>query len=101
MDIEAEVAVSSPIIEDFLYVLDPTVPANVDANQYSIFAINAQILGDDSIVQVEPQVAETTLPDFCPNREAQEDFDALANELAAEQTRTAYAESQQIAVCEQ
>jgi len=50
-------------------------------------------------VPAEVVEAASPLPDFCVDRSAQEDFDAAAGELAAEQTRRAYAEAQQVELC--
>lgn len=91
MLIDDEIEISAPIIEEFLYLFDDEA-GMVDAQTYSETVITSQIFADESINPFEPLEAETPLPGFCVDQSAQEDFDAAASELAAEQTRREYAE---------
>ena len=101
MQIDDEVDVNRPLIEDFLFLLDSEgQAAGETVEDYSETVIANQILsGDSGIEPATPMEAETPLPDFCLDSSAQDDFDAAAQELATEITRTAYAEYRVAEIC--
>ena len=99
MMIDSEIDVNSPLIEDFLFVLDPAAEGET-VEDYSENVVTSEILfGDSGVEPTAPQEADTPLPDFCPDTSSQEDFDAAAQELAAQITRTEWAEFRVGEIC--
>jgi len=98
MLIESEYDVNTPLIEDFLYVLDPAAEGE-EVESYSQYVVTNEILFNSDIEPTEPQTSETTLPDFCPDRSSADDFEASAHELAAQITRTEWANYRVVEIC--
>jgi hypothetical protein len=99
MMIDSEVDVNTPLIEEFLFVLDSAAEGET-VEDYSNNVVTSEILfGDSGVEPTEPQTAETPLPDFCPDTSSQDDFEAAAQELAAQITRTEWAEYRVDEIC--
>lgn len=99
MMIDSQVDVNTPLIEEFLFVLDSAAEGET-IEDYSDNVVTSEILfGDSGVEPTEPQTAETPLPDFCPDTSSQDDFDTAAQELAAQITRTEWAEYRVTEIC--
>lgn len=99
MMIDNELDINEPIIEDFLFVVD-SADEEYDLLSYSNSVIPNQILfGDSGVVATEPETAGSPLPDFCLDTSSQDDFNSAAQELAAQITRTEWAEYRVAEIC--
>lgn len=102
MLIEMEVSENSPIIEDFLFIMDQAADKAADLSDYSEVIVSDLIADNDADIEPEePLTADTPLPDFCEDTSAQDDFDIAALELAAQITRTNWAEAKTDLICAQ
>jgi len=103
MMIDNELDINEPIIEDFLFVIDTSdegLYQGQDLVDYSNEVISYEILnGDSGVVATEPETAGSPLPDFCLDTSSQDDFNSAAQELAAQITRTEWAEYRVAEIC--
>ena len=100
MMIENELDFNTPLIEDFLYALDNAAEGET-VEDYSNHVVTNEILFNSDIEPTEAQTAETPLPDFCPDTSSQDDFNAAAQELASQITRTEWAEYRVDEICDE